>query len=153
MSGINDIKNAFAKAAPGIDLRAVRMRYEGDEQVLEFDICRADGAKQTVVERLPNTARMTALLDAAMKVAKALGASVSIAQDNTPVAQDSNPIAQQAAQGLAKLVGEPVVTPNGGEIVIDMPYDRPAEMKVSEIEHQGEKYELVHDGHPQTLFF
>ena len=129
MSGINDIKNAFAKAAPGLDLRAVRMRYEGSETVLEFDICRADGAKQTVEERLPIEAGMTPLLDAAMRVAKALGAQVTV-QDNTPA------MAEKAAEGIAQLVS------------VSDPVSAPVE-----IEHQGEKYELAHDGSPTTLFF
>jgi|SRR6478752_7747137 len=144
MSGINDIKNAFAKAAPGIDLRAVRMRYEGNETVLEFDICRADGAKQTVEERLPNTAGMTPLLDAAMKVAKALIAKVEV-QDNTP--SMANPLAEKAAEGITKLVG-------------DLPPERQAKIEgrtqelVEEIKNGT--YELVEDGAPPpkpALFF
>jgi hypothetical protein len=129
MSGINDIKSAFSKAAPGIDLRAVRMRYEdsGAETVLEFDICGPDGSKRTVEERLPSVAGMKPLLDVAMKIAQSLGATVT--QDSEPVTQDI-PIAQQTAQGLAKLAGE-----------------------TTTVEHDGETYELAVDGKPKALFF
>jgi hypothetical protein len=129
MSGITDIKNAFAKAAPGIDLRAVRMRYEdgGAETVLEFDICRPDGSKQTVVERLPSTPGTRPLLDVAMKIAQSLGATVT--QDSAPIAQLAIPIAQQTAEGIAKLVSG------------------------TEVEHEGETYELVVDDKPKALFF
>lgn len=135
MSGITDIKNAFAKAAPGIDLRAVRMRYDHDasEQVFEFDICRADGAKQTVEERIPAGVMTPQMIEMARKVATAIGAKVDL-QDNTP--SQAIPLAEKAAEGIAQIVSvsEPVSAP-------------------VEIEHQGEKYELAHDGSPQTLFF
>jgi ABC-type uncharacterized transport system ATPase subunit len=149
MSGITDIKNAFAKAAPGIDLRAVRMRYDefNGEQILEFDICRADGSKQTVIEKMPSTAGMKILLDAAMNVAKALGAKVEV-QDNTPA--QAIPLAEKAAEGITKLFGD-------ARVVEDSPLEpigHPEPVKISGvIEHDGETYELAVDGKPKALFF
>lgn len=131
MGGINDIRNAFTKAAPGIDLRAVRMRYDNttSEQVFEFDICRSDGAKQTIEERVPAGVMTPQMIEMARKVAETLGAKVE-AQDNTPQA---TPLAEQAAEGIAKLVSG----------TTENPY----------IEHDGETYELAVDGKPKALFF
>jgi hypothetical protein len=164
--GIADIKSAFAKAAPGIDLRAVRMRYEdaGAETVLEFDICRSDGSKQTVEERIPSVPGMKPLLDLAMKVAHSLGASV-IAQDSAPVTQDSAPITQVgsiAQENKPQPVSEIEKTSHsllsevvgGGAPVLQSSDTVDCENAYPKtVEHDGETYELAVDGKPKALFF
>jgi hypothetical protein len=154
MGGINDIKAAFNKMAPGIDLRAVRMSYDeaNQKQLLEFDICGADGSKRTIKEELSMGAGMRPLLDVAMKVAKALGADVTVAPEVPPV--PTTEIAQKAAEGITKLFGD-------ARIVEDSPLEpigHPEPVKLSEqaikqIEHEGETYELAVDGKPKSLFF
>jgi hypothetical protein len=153
MGGINDIKNAFSKMAPGIDLRVVRMSYDEARkvQVLEFDVF--DGSYTvTHKEELPMGAGMRPMLDAAMKVAQALGAEVTVAPEVPPV--PTTEIAQKAAEGIAKLFGD-------AKIVEDSPLEpigHPEPVKLSEqaikqIEHEGETYELAVDGKPKSLFF
>jgi hypothetical protein len=143
--GIADIKSAFAKAAPGIDLRAVRMRYEdaGAETVLEFDICRADGAKQTVEERIPSVPGMKPLLDVAMKVAKALGAKVEVENKSQPVIGD-----EIAGHSLLSAVvgGDAPVLQSSDTVDYEHAYPKT-------VEHDGETYELAIDGKPKALFF
>lgn len=134
MSGITDIKNAFAKAAPGIDLRAVRMRYDAQtsDQVFEFDICRSDGSKQTIVERFPAGVMTPGMIELAKKVAEAVGAKVDKPELVIP-SENTSQLAEKAAEGIAKLVSG----------TTENPY----------IEHDGETYELAVDDKPKALFF
>lgn len=130
MGGILDIKNAFAKSAPGIDLRAVRMSYDHQrqKQVLEFDVVE-NGVMRTMKEELEMGAGMRPMLDAAMKVARALGATITEIPEVPPV-----PTSEMAkAAGIAKLAE--------------------VEASAPQIVHEGETYELAVDGKPKSLFF
>jgi hypothetical protein len=142
MSGITDIKNAFSKAAPGIDLRAVRMRYDPHtaEQVFEFDICRADGSKSTHEERVPAGVLTQGMIEMARRVAETLGATVT---QDTQIAQLAMPIAQQSIDAIS------ILNENAKKML-----DEAVETHVAEtIEHEGETYELAVDGKPKALFF
>jgi hypothetical protein len=129
--GIADIRSAFAKAAPGIDLRAVRMRYDlnTSEQVLEFDI-RQDGVERTVEERLSFAPGTKPMLDAAMKIAKSLGATVEV-EENTETLNKASSLMSEVVGGDAPVLKADAVT----------------------VEHEGETYELAVDDKPKALFF
>lgn len=72
MGGINDIANAFREAAgPGINLKAVRMKYDNEtgEQVYEFDVVDEKGPR-TVVDRVGKEMVTTLMGERAAKIAK-----------------------------------------------------------------------------------
>jgi hypothetical protein len=153
MGGINDIKAAFNKMAPGIDLRAVRMSYDeaNQKQLLEFDISE-NGAVRTVKEELSMGAGMRPLLDVAVKVAKMLGATVTEVPEVPPV--PTTEIAQKAAAGIAKLFGDARIVEDSPLLPIGDPVPRKlSEEAIKQIEHEGETYELAVDGKPKSLFF
>jgi hypothetical protein len=148
--GIADIKSAFAKAAPGIDLRAVRMRYEdsGATTVLEFDICRPDGSKQTVEERLVSKPGMKPLINVAMQVATALGAKVEVQDDKPQVVIPAENTSQSLMAEAVGIDAIKILNENATKML-----DAEIEKHVTEVEHDGETYELVVDDKPKALFF
>jgi hypothetical protein len=123
MGGINDIKSACH--AVGLKARNVTMRYDNElgEQVFTFAI---DGEDDVVVSAPHN-------LTAEQIVAMAL--------------QAMKPPA--APLGLLKM---PDLGPKVDPRQIDLE-DAISDAKAQEIEHKGEKYELAHDGAPNSLFF
>lgn len=123
MSGIGDIKSAFAAAAPGVTLRAVRLSRDdvNKKQILEFDITTADG-NQTLTEVLDEGAMTNVMMAAAVRVAEALSAKVTTEGPiavpvamNKLVGGDAPILQEPAAGGAATATPFPLPAPQEPE--------------------------------------